>query len=816
MRNAQKGIFLVLFITLTAINQNAFSQDWVFPYPTTGVPCFGCAPIGWTTLSGSTDISDLDDWISYTHYDEFGSASPVPEPTPGVTTFMSAMSSEAIETSFTVLEPRVLTIYFAGFGQNISGMGPVGAEPGPTINVLVNGASVDVPIPWDGEWHPITYDLVIGVNTILFDPGIGDDGSRHAAHISIPALQAAGCVDELVADIPVTEICIGEEITLSVSSINGGSITWEDDIENGVAFTPEAAGTFTYNATSDFEDDCPYSTEIIVHDLPEVNAGEDITICAGDEITLTGTGAETYEWSDGITDGIPFIPAATATYTVTGTSEFGCVNTDDVLVTIIETVPVDAGEDFAICIGDEIILSGDGAGIDGVYEWSDGVINEEEFIPVTTTTYTVIGTDINGCEGTDDILVTVNDLPLINAGDDQTICIGFSVTLSGDGAGIGGIYNWSDDVEDGIPFDPTVTNTYTVTGTDANGCIATDDVIVTINELPSIDAGPDQEICIEEGIVINGSGGGIGTTYTWSDGVIDGVMFSPTITKNYTVTGTDENGCVNTDEMNILVHPLPEVSFAADEFIGCAPFTVNFENDISSDSYLWNFGDGATSIVENPTHIYDRTGTFDITLTITSAAGCENTTSYNDYINVIDKPIADFSYEVGENSGGFTNVHFFNSSSFSESYNWTFDDGGISNLEHPENIYNTSNGRLNYQVQLIAENYLGCKDSILKEVIIDEALIYFIPNAFTPDGDTYNEYFTPVFTSGYDPYDFHMTIYNRWGEMIFESFNSAYGWNGTYGNLGIVESGIYIWKIEFGSSISDEKIYTEGTVTLLK
>ena len=268
--------------------------------------------------------------------------------------------------------------------------------------------------------------------------------------------------------------------------------------------------------------------------------------------------------------------------------------------------------------------------------------------------------------------------------------------------------------------------------------------------------------------------------------------------------------------MIILVHPLPEVSFAADEFIGCAPFTVNFENDISSDSYLWNFGDGATSIVENPTHIYDRTGTFDITLTITSTAGCENTTSYNDYINVIDKPIADFSYEVGENSGGFTNVHFFNSSSFSASYNWTFDDGGISNLEHPENIYNTSNGRLNYQVQLIAENYLGCKDSILKEVIIDEALIYYIPNAFTPDGDTYNEYFTPVFTSGYDPYDFHMTIYNRWGEMIFESFNSAYGWNGTYGNLGIVESGIYIWKIEFGSSISDEKIYTEGTVTLLK
>jgi gliding motility-associated-like protein len=95
-------------------------------------------------------------------------------------------------------------------------------------------------------------------------------------------------------------------------------------------------------------------------------------------------------------------------------------------------------------------------------------------------------------------------------------------------------------------------------------------------------------------------------------------------------------------------------------------------------------------------------------------------------------------------------------------------------------------------------------------------LIYYLPNTFTPDGDSYNEFFVPGFYSGLDVYDFHFTIFNRWGEVIFESFNAAYGWDGTYGNQGIVKDGVYIWRLEFGETMSDKKHTYEGHVNVVR
>ncbi len=91
-----------------------------------------------------------------------------------------------------------------------------------------------------------------------------------------------------------------------------------------------------------------------------------------------------------------------------------------------------------------------------------------------------------------------------------------------------------------------------------------------------------------------------------------------------------------------------------------------------------------------------------------------------------------------------------------------------------------------------------------------------MPNTFTPDGDNFNEEFKPVFVSGFDPYDFHMMIFNRWGEVVFESYDANYGWNGFYGDHGIVKDGTYIWRIEFGDLNTDKKYKENGHVTILK
>ena len=123
---------------------------------------------------------------------------------------------------------------------------------------------------------------------------------------------------------------------------------------------------------------------------------------------------------------------------------------------------------------------------------------------------------------------------------------------------------------------------------------------------------------------------------------------------------------------------------------------------------------------------------------------------------------------------------------------------------------------VDYLVTLYAENSLGCRDSLSKYIYVNDVIIFYIPNSFTPDGDEYNQEFKPIITSGVDIYNYHMTIFNRWGEILFESYNPNFGWNGTYGGAGLVNEGTYIWQIEFKETMSDKSHKHRGHVTILK
>lgn len=604
MKNLLHKLALSLLLSGAIFTNTTQAQGWTFPYPTTGAPCVGCAPAGWTIIVDSPDISSLTDWISYPHYGPLGPISPVPEPTPGVTTFLSAMSyggsGEIVETTFTMATAEVLTVYFGGFGTSAAGDGPLGAAAGVTENLLVNGVSVSVPIPWDGGWHAVTYDLVVGLNTIRLDPSLGDDDTRHAVHISIPTDQSSDCEDDLVTVISDTEVCLGEDLTLEATSISGGTIVWNLGVVNGVPFTPAAAGTLTYTATSDVDTDCPFSVAITVNSLPVINAGPDQTICAGDDVTLTASGA------------------------------------------------------------------------------------------------------------------------------------------------------------------------------------------------------------------------GVGGAYAWTGGVVNGITFSPMATAGYTVTGTDANGCVNTDNVTVNVDPFPNSNFVGDVLAGCIPHTVNFDPAAPGLTYDWSFGDGGTSSIANPSHTYSTEGLFDVTLTVTSAAGCESTTMIADYITVVPQPVAAFSFVTLDVTQGVPAAQFENNSLYADSYTWDFGDGSaLSEEENPTHTYSGIN-EVGYLVELTATNSYGCEDKVSQLVKMKELLIYYIPNTFTPDGDNFNETFQPVFVSGFDPYDFHLTIFNRWGELVFETYDASKGWNGTYGDKGIVADGAYIWKLEFGDPTNDKRFYEEGLVTIIR
>ncbi len=228
------------------------------------------------------------------------------------------------------------------------------------------------------------------------------------------------------------------------------------------------------------------SATVTVHALPTVgaSASPSTPICSGGSVTLNGSGASSYVWSDGKTDGQSFTVTADHTYTVTGTDANNCSNTatQSITVNALPTITTVANpSSAAVCSGGSITLSGSGSSTS--YSWSGPVaVSDGVAFTAASGTYIVTGTDANNCTNTATRVVTVLPLPNvgISASPSATICVGSAVTLSGTGAST---YAWSDNVTDGVPFNITQTHAYTVTGT-SNSCTNTSTKLIIVTACP--------------------------------------------------------------------------------------------------------------------------------------------------------------------------------------------------------------------------------------------------------------------------------------------------------------------------------------------
>ena len=345
---------------------------------------------------------------------------------------------------------------------------------------------------------------------------------------------------------------------------------------------------------------------------------------------------------------------------------------------------------------------------------------------------------------------------------------------------------------------------------------------ITVNENPVISAGIDQTLCEEASVTsVAGAGAGGGGTYVWDGGVTDVTSFTPPVGVTvYTVVGTDVNGCSGTDNMTITVNPTPIIDITPDTTIGCTDFRVLFTSSSTPESSdcVWTFGDGNTADdCGTVMNVYEYSGDYTVGLSVTSIHGCVNSISYADMIHVETQPIAAFQFTPNKVIVGETGVEFTNNSLDADAYEWNFGDGsGTTSEENPSHEFPNDIGGTSYDVQLVASNSIGCADTVTQQIIVEDVILFYIPNSFTPDGDEFNETFAPVFTEGIDVYDFHMVIYNRWGEIIFESYNPSFQWDGTYGNQGLVEEGVYIWQFDFKETMSDKRHKHNGHVTVLK
>lgn len=438
-------------------------------------------------------------------------------------------------------------------------------------------------------------------------------------------------------------------------------------------------------------------------------------------------------------------------------------------------------------------------------------------ITVTPSLGTCVGSPIN-------FTIAVNPVPVPVVQNNGPLCPGETLNLSSTGLP-GATYSWTGpDLFTSSIQNPSITAVATTNGgvynvtVDAAGCIGTASTTLVINPMvaPNItQVGPYCSSDNDEQLVASLPGG------TWSGtGIVNPAsgQFAPTVAGagSHTITYTVNAPCSLPATTTIVVNPLPVVNLSAPILSGCEPFTATFTDQSlpASNSVVWDFGDGNTSSqTGSVSHTFNAVGCYDITLTSTSTAGCVNTTTLPNYICVNPYADANFTTDNATHTVIDPSFNFFNNSTNATVYSWDFGDGTGSSEVNPTHTYVAEPG--SYTIMLAATNQFGCPDTTYMTVVVNDQLIFYVPNSFTPDGDEHNNMFEPVFYSGFDPQSYTFLIFDRWGEIIFESHDVTQGWHGTYLD-GTVKEGVYTWLIQFKVTESDKKLTQRGHVTLLK
>ena len=234
--------------------------------------------------------------------------------------------------------------------------------------------------------------------------------------------------------------------------------------------------------------------------------------------------------------------------------------------------------------------------------------------------------------------------------------------------------------------------------------------------------------------------------------------------------------------------------------MGCAPANITFTNLSTpiDETYkiVWTFGDGGTSEgVISPTHLYEKEGLYDVTVAITSPIGCFIADTFPRLIRAEPSPTANFTCDPDSLLSNFNStVAFTDLSLLANRWNWTFDKYGYTTEQNPTFTF-PDTGLV--KIRLIVTHPAGCKDSMSKVLDIRPEIRWYMPNAFTPNADSNNDGFLGKgYLEGVD--DFSMLIWNRWGELVFETTSPDVAWNGRVKNTGgMSPSGVYVVVVRF-------------------
>lgn len=486
------------------------------------------------------------------------------------------------------------------------------------------------------------------------------------------------------------------------------------------------------------------------------------------------------------------------------------------------------------CVGtcDGAVTINAPGGVD--FELDNGVnVNLPLIDQLCAGTYELTATNANGCIDVDTFTIAPA-IPLnFTISVDTTICENGTATLIANASGGAGnfAYTWdSGQTNDTIAVSPVVATTYSVFATDDNGCnTSTEDVLVSLVSPLNLAMTQYYIVCEGDNVMLSNTvtGGNGNYSYSWVD-FNSGILLSSASTLSVDVdepmslTLTVEDDCESTPvslPITLDIYEVPEINIIATPNEGCTPLEVTFFSscDLSNVSdFSWNLGI-TTSTDTIPTVTYTNEGCYDISFTLETNDGCLNSLTSNDLVCSYLTPIADFQFinqELNEMDPYFGVV---NTSSFADNYQWNVN----------SELFSYSTGDFDFDIDLPVEvsgeyeiclevttNY-GCIDTLCKYIQIQENILLYVPNTFTPDGNEYNNEFKPKI-KGIDVYSYSLEIYNRWGEKIFESQNPETGWDGTFKGE-IAPQGTYTWKINargFNSGVPFEP--KTGYVNLIR
>ena len=663
-------------------------------------------------------------------------------------------------------------------------------------------------------------------------------------------------------------VCEGTPLNFTSNVYAGGTFSWTGPngftsaLQNpSIAAAPSnAAGDYVCTVTVSTCPSLPATTTAVVNAYPTTPVpANNGPLCDGDDLQLTSpavTGA-TYEWRNPA--GV--VISSNQNFTLNAVTSIqsgiysqrvqvnGCWSLGGTTTVVINPTPATPIITFntPVCEKGQLTMNGPAPlpVFGTTYAWTgpnsfsstnqNNTLNNVQL--ANAGQYSLVITERGCASALSTANVVVIALPVSNAGSNLTVCSQEPAALGA--APVAG-YSYSWFPVGGLDFS-TISNPtaeisnmsgnprdemYIVTTTD-QGCTTKDTVIVTINPQPIASFVAPDPMCFE-GNSFNFDADGYYSstaTFAWEFGVWanmptstlespTGIEFNSTGLQIIGLTITDRGCESNTYLAPVNVFKMPVANFISDFYVGCDPKVINFTNMSESDDPIktisWSFGNGRAAAVVNPTILYNDPGVYDVSLTITSEKGCTDTYQIDEMIRIYPTPVADFRLnpeivyitapvmDFEDLSQGGDEVFYVVDGTdyvYQADTRYTFPDSGI------------------YDVRQVVTTSFGCRDSLTKQAIVELGYKMYVPTAFTPNTDGYNDRFRAY---GEDVADFRMLIYTRWGQLLYSSYDIENGWDGkTLLNDKVCDGGVYIYKIT-ATQRNGLKTNYEGTVVLLR